>query len=405
MTRAVPPRTRSASLTVLLVGHAPLRGSGAGTYMGAVARHLRAAGHRPVIFTPGTRNRLHRWEGIKHYEMRLAVTGLKPGLFPNYTAHPLSELTFAALTSEQIEDYVAQFRDGIAQVVRAERPTVIHAQHLSLVALAASSADVPLVVTSHGTELQFSLRHAQQPWAQVVIEVLRRSQGTVFVSNYTRELAMRVAGGPLAARSVVILNGYDPVTFHPRQLDKVGRRVRPLIVAAGRFVDYKRLDLVISAAAEFARSAGGPEHVEVVVAGDGPLRTTLQTMALESGLRAVRFPGFVRAAVLAGLLRRADAFVMPSEFEPFGLVALEAAACGAAVLASNSGGPPEFIGPEVGKLVDGWNPTAWAAGLERTLGRSCPRQQSGRPVHNSVHDLTWSRHSLCLLDVYMAAVG
>src|SRR5207248_5212287 len=100
--------------------------------------------------------------------------------------------------------------------------------------------------------LQFSLRHGQQPWAQVVIEVLQRSQGTVFVSNYTRELAMRVAGGSLVARSVVIHNGYDPGTFHPRQMDEWRRGVRPLIVAAGRFVDYKRLDLVMSAAAEYA---------------------------------------------------------------------------------------------------------------------------------------------------------
>jgi glycosyltransferase involved in cell wall biosynthesis len=141
-----------------------------------------------------------------------------------------------------------------------------------------------------------------------------------------------------------------------------GDRTGGYALFVGRLAAEKGADLAIEA----ARRAG----VDLVVAGDGPLRDEL-VRGVESGRRAgdpaVRFAGRVSESELAGLRAGAGVAVVPSRSgETFGLAAAEAMAAGVPVVAARIGGLPELVGEE--GLVPPGDVAAMAAGIRRLRG-------------------------------------
>jgi glycosyltransferase involved in cell wall biosynthesis len=149
---------------------------------------------------------------------------------------------------------------------------------------------------------------------------------------------------------------YPPVDtdyFHP---DGSGPEPFALVVSA--LVPYKRLDLAIAA----CRLAGVP----LKIAGDGPDRAALERLAGPG----VQFLGRVSDEDIRQLYRRAAVTLLPGE-EDFGIVPLEAQACGRPVVALGRGGALETVVPgETGILVDESTPDAFAAGIADAMGRT-----------------------------------
>jgi phosphatidylinositol alpha-1,6-mannosyltransferase len=107
-----------------------------------------------------------------------------------------------------------------------------------------------------------------------------------------------------------------------------------------------------------------------VVAGDGDDRQRLEAVAAELAPGIVRFLGFVPDAELPDLYRLADLYVMPSTEEGFGIVYLEAAACGLRVVGGRGGGTADAIPDErVGVIVDPADRTALSAAIEQQLAQ------------------------------------
>jgi len=138
----------------------------------------------------------------------------------------------------------------------------------------------------------------------------------------------------------------------------------PRIVALGRLHRNKGFGVLLAAAA-LARDRG--LEFELTIAGDGPERTALVIEAEVLRLNdRVRFTGWVEDA--AGLLARADLFVLPSIVEPFGLVLIEAMAAGAPVVASEIDGPRDILdGGRLGALVPPDDPEALAEAIIAAL--------------------------------------
>lgn len=129
----------------------------------------------------------------------------------------------------------------------------------------------------------------------------------------------------------VVHNPYDHEVFHCR-----GDEVRDIdILYVGRLAIHKRCDVLLQAVAIREKA---DDRLAVVVAGDGPEEDTLKKLAADLGLKDCRFVGPVTAAEAADLMRRARTFVVPSGYEPFGIVVLEGLACGCCVVASDAGG-------------------------------------------------------------------
>jgi glycosyltransferase involved in cell wall biosynthesis len=119
---------------------------------------------------------------------------------------------------------------------------------------------------------------------------------------------------------------------------------------------------VVRLADALARVADGT----LTFVGDGPLRSRLE------GRERVRLLGRVPHDEIPRLLSECRVLAQPSLVEPLGQALLEAMACGRSVVATRIGGPPEFVPPQAGVLVDPLDVDALARGLEQAAALPCP---------------------------------
>jgi phosphatidylinositol alpha-1,6-mannosyltransferase len=227
--------------------------------------------------------------------------------------------------------------------------------------------------------------------------LLRGAAVLVAGGRYVAAEARRVAGDDLEI--VMVPPGVDTRRFHPTPPDE-RRRVRAdaglptegrVVLALSRLVPRKGIDVVIAAAALLAPSR--PDLV-VAVAGAGRDRARLQRLARAAGA-PVCFLGRVGDEDLPGLVAAADVLAVPCrarwgglEQEGFGIVFLEAAACGVPAVAGRSGGAAEAVADgETGAVVDRPDdPLAVAAALAPLLDDPDLRAARGRAARRRAEE-------------------
>jgi phosphatidylinositol alpha-1,6-mannosyltransferase len=219
---------------------------------------------------------------------------------------------------------------------------------LPLGALAPRLRAAPYAVIVHGAEVTVPGR---LPGTRGVgARVLRGAAGVVAAGGYPAHEAVRAAGRPLPG--VVVPPGIDVERFRPLARPEraaVRRRFgldpdRHLVLGLSRLVPRKGFDVLIDAVARL------PPEVQLAVGGAGRDLARLQRRAEAAAPGRIRFLGHVRDDALAPLFASADVFAMPCrerwcglEAEGFGIVFLEAAACGVPVVAGRSGGSDEAV--------------------------------------------------------------
>ena len=225
------------------------------------------------------------------------------------------------------------------------RPDVVHA-HDWLVAHPAIALaefyDVPMVSTIHATEagrhsgwVAGSLSrqvHAIESW------LVRESDSLIACSASMRDEITELFG-PGLAETTVIRNGIEAARwpFAPR----TPRTGPPELLYVGRLEYEKGVHEAIAALPRVRRAYPG---ATLTVAGDGTQQDWLVEQARKHKvLKATRFVGRLDHDDLLAALHRADAAVLPSHYEPFGLAALEAAAAGTPLVTSNVGGLGEAV--------------------------------------------------------------
>jgi glycosyltransferase involved in cell wall biosynthesis len=196
-------------------------------------------------------------------------------------------------------------------------------------------ADGPLVVTAHGRDVRNvgvvpGIRSA-------TTQVVRRAAAVIAVSDYLRrELEDKV---PAARGKVeVVDSGVDLERFSP-EVEPAADLESPAFVHVGSLSERKNVVRLADAFAALGRGS-------LTFVGDGPLRARL------AGRPGVRVVGRVPHGDVPGWLAAADVVCAPALLEPFGQAILEAMACGRTVVATRVGGPPEFVPPGAGVLVD-----------------------------------------------------
>ncbi len=256
----------------------------------------------------------------------------------------------------------------LRDVARVRRPDVVFAHFLVPAGLAAAlGSRAPLVVMAHGQDVRNAI--ASRPVRAATTLVARRAHTVIFNSAYLRD-TMPVP----VKRSEVIDCGVDLGAF--RGGDQRAARERlgvdgdPLFLFAGSLVERKNVVRLRAAFEAFGRGA-------LVVLGDGPLRGELE------GRPGIRLEGRVEHDAVPEYLAAADALVLPSLVEPLGQVLLEAMASERSVVATNVGGPPEFVTPEAGALVDPLSVDSIRAGLEHvaTLPTPNPAARAAAEPH------------------------
>lgn len=272
----------------------------------------------------------------------------------------------------------------VAALARRERlDTALHGQWMTaLASMVARPAGGParLFVAAHGRELLLRPGGpaARRVYARARERALRGAEGVLAVSRYTASLVRRLGVEP--HRVHVVPNGTDPARFVPRPVDhELARRFRArhgldgrrVVLTLGRLVPHKGVDTTIAAIAHLRR-----RHPDVVlaVAGTGPDRSRLEALVrtLDVGGH-VRFLGRIDDAELRDCFAACEVFATlsrtsPPDVEGFGVVFLEAAACGRPSLGARTGGIPDaVVDGETGLLVEPDDPEAAASALGRLL--------------------------------------
>ena len=239
------------------------------------------------------------------------------------------------------------------KTLAAARPDVVYAHFLVPAGLIASLAGrAPLVVTAHGRDVRNI--GAIPGVAAATRLVVRRAAAVICVSRYLqRELETKL---PDARGKVdVVSSGVDRERFAVAEAPPGP----PRFLCVGALDERKN---VVRLADAFARVGEGT----LTFAGDGPLRSRLE------GREGVRLLGRVPHDEVPQLLAECRVLAQPSLVEPLGQALLEAMACGRSVVATRIGGPPEFVPPEAGVLVDPLDVDALARALEQAAALPCP---------------------------------
>lgn len=382
-------------MKILMINHFPLAGSGSGTYTKNIAVHMAALGHEvsiilpentedheqipgirliPVYFTPETATEeekaAYTHEGLPGNSMSNPL----PFNFPCFTSHPRSTMTFAGLNEIQLKQYTEKFRRVIAEEIETNRPDIIHGQHVWILPALSVGFGVPLVLTAHGTDL---MGYDKWPELRSYAETAIKASSAV-ISISKDNCALIEERFPDQKEKIVMMrNGYDPSVFYPEAvsrkqvLAKYGIKPsiyegKKIVSFAGKLAHFKGVDVLLDAVKLYEDRE--PATLTLIV-GDGDERANLHNQAKRLGLKSVGFLGNVNQHALRHLYNIADVSLIPSRREPFGLVALEAMACGIPVIATNQGGLPDFVNDSVGALVEPENPEELAEAILAVLKR------------------------------------
>jgi glycosyltransferase involved in cell wall biosynthesis len=370
--------------------------------------------------------------------------------------------SFPQVSPAQGEKMVAGWSRLIAGSAGLRDARILHLHHLTPIHDAAEAVlrETPVVTHLHGTELKLlDAIQREEPgvgqgpyagwWAERMGEAARRSEATIVISPHQHDEAVRLLGLE-PERVHLIADGVDIERFAVRRAGAEERRRRwrgwlardpqgwdeasrapgsisysedevdaaffdgatgeplPVLIFVGRFLAFKRVPLLVRAYARARERMAVP--APLVIWGGAPGEWEGEhphTAATRAGIDGVFFAGWRGHDDLPLGLACADCFVAPSTDEPFGLVYLEAMACGLPVIGTLSGGPPSFVDVASGE-PDGWlvppdDTDALAAAIERAVAEPGERRRRGANAARHVRtSYSWSSLAGRFTDLYEA---
>ena len=380
---------------------AALGGADAGgqnVHVAALATELGRRGHQVVVHTRRDDPSLPR-------RVRLA---------PNVEVDHVEAGPAEHVPKDHLLPCMDEFAAELERSWQRERPAIVHS-HFWMSGRAALAAakplGLPVVHTFHALDVvrrrHLGAAHTSPPeWLETERELACRADGLVAqCSDEVFELA-RI--GADARRMTVAPSGVDVERFSPDGPAEPRRGGRARLVCLARLVERKGVADAILALPELPSVelvvAGGPDHAGLDA--DPEIR---RLAALAAGLgvdERLELRGRVSPEEAPRLLRSADAAVCVPWYEPFGIVPLEAMACGVPVIGSAVGGLIDtIVHGGTGFLVPPRCPDAIAALARRLLGDAALRARLGRAGADRVRRrFTWARTADAVLEAYGAVL-
>ena len=280
--------------------------------------------------------------------------------------------------------------------------------------LVAREIDRPWLVTVHATEYGrhqgWVQNHPQSHIHAAERAMVRRADHVITCSRYMRVHVANVFG-VRPSKITAIPNGIDPRDLEPVEPDLPTLRARYaapdelLVLLVGRLVYEKGFHLALDALAPLVRRLGG---VRFVVAGTGTAEAELKRQARKLRLAGHGvFLGWIGDDMLHSLYHVSDLCIVPSIYEPFGLVALEAMASGCLCVVADTGGLREVVPVEgtVGLRFPSRDATALSGVLERVLTDDAERRQLVSEGREHALRFDWAEVARRTAEVYSVLAG
>ena len=296
--------------------------------------------------------------------------------------------------------YALALASGLVQIAEDHGLDLVHAHYAVPHATSAYLARqvlgrrAPRVVTTlHGTDVTHL--GSEPSYRAITRFAVLRSDGITVPSEFLKHEAYRLLGLPPARPIEVIPNFVDTEHFTPAAARDRGRfdeaftdaggdpadRGAPVLFHVSSFRAVKRVTDLVEVLAGLRRQA----PARLMLVGDGPERGRLMQRARELGVaRSICLLG--ARADFVDYLRHADAFVLPSESESFGVAALEALSCGVPVVAYRVGGLPEVVDDASGRLVEPFEVEGLVRAALEVVGDEAKRDAMGRAARHRVEE-------------------
>jgi phosphatidylinositol alpha-1,6-mannosyltransferase len=399
----------SAHMPVLLVANnfPPVRGGSAAVY-DSLARH---SGRDVTVLAP----RINYADGLpiigwREHDRRAPYAIIRLPLLRTIINSPLrpSNRLFLAL-----HDLLIRLRIvwALGRLIHANRPRAICIGELLasswMVRLLRFLPGVRVVVYVHGEEITTVERYDKLSRRR--IQALRAADAIIVVSRFTQRIVCDLIGPAAAARVTLLENGVDTSRFTPApkcaQLQALhGLAGHFVFVSVCRLLEKKGIDNALRA---FARLEPGHADCRYLIVGTGPYEPELRRLALELGVAdRVVFAGAVAESDLVEHYRLGDVFVMPNrqlangDTEGFGLVFLEANACGLPVIAGCDGGSLDAVTHDAnGLVVDGKSVEEIADAMRRLREDDALRQRIARTGIETAARADWKQKARAFLRV------
>ena len=370
---------------------------GMNVYVTHVASELAKAGCRVDIYT--RTDRAHGWQTIQLSPFVRVV---------HVEAGPVDE------SKHDLRDHVPAFVNAVDAFRQEQRYSyeLVHS-HYWLSGIAgnelSTSWGVPHVTMFHTTALTKMLARTGEKEPEDRAEAERASMAdtnAIIVSTEQERSDMARLYGTNPGKITVLPAGVDLELFRPTAKADARRSLglpdRNVVLSVGRVEPLKGFDILLTAMASLDERS---DTTVVIVGGDEDsspelerLQSLAETLELED---SVIFSRAVSQERLSMYYNAADVFVLPSYYESFGLVALEAMACGVPVIASRVSGPRSFVKSGVtGYLIDRRCPEPFAQRLDVLLHNPTLRESMGRAARSHAETMGWDMVGRRTLDVY-----
>lgn len=274
------------------------------------------------------------------YQQPVRLTGFSANIFYHEVHVPTYPLF-------DFPPYETALASTMVDVIRNNKLDLLHvhyaiphasAAYMAKMILKNEGINIPVITTLHGTDI--TLVGKDKTYSPVVAFSINQSDAITAVSNNLREETYNTFF--IEKEIDVIHNFVDVERFNRKPIDAFQKVIAPngerIVVHASNFRKIKRVQDVVKIFKQIVKQI----PAKLLLVGDGPERPMVEELARELDIVAdIKFLG--KQQDMEEIFAVTDLFLLPSEYESFGLAALEAMASGTAVVCSNAGGLPEII--------------------------------------------------------------
>lgn len=255
--------------------------------------------------------------------------------------------------------FIISAKKTLESLLKTEDIDIIHGHMLYPFGVVAvdigNKYNIPTYVTSHGV-IKYNLRFIDIIFEKINKKVLDKADNVLAVSSDVLNKINNINIKNIKEKTFIHLNTVDINKFNEICYKM---KEKPIIMFVGRLSKEKNIKSLLNAKKQ------SKTNYKLIIVGDGPEYKNLKNKVKKENIAGVTFTGFRND--IEKILPQADILILPSFSEGFGIVLIEALACGIPVIGSNVDGIKEIITPDVGLLIDPYNITTLTHAIDRIL--------------------------------------